>query len=167
MGKGTDMARKKTSYKIKNFLALRKELLLSKAYIELPPTARAMLPYFLWKIKIPFSHPDYCFTDFTFTFSEAEKYGCSKRTFSRVIEDVMKHGFIDPVRKGGRNGGRDTASIFRLSKRWEKYGTSEFESISWKQFGEDQIRSQVEKWHSPVAKKAPQEDEKATSECQK
>lgn len=162
------MAKKKTSYKIKNFVAIRKEQLLSKAYIELAPTARSMLPYFLWKVKIPYSHPDYCFADFSFTFSEAEKYGCSKRSFYRVIEALMKHGFIDPIRKGGRNGGRDTASIFRLSKRWEKYGNiDEFESISWKQFGEDQIRSQVEKWHSPVAKKPPQEGKEAISHCQK
>jgi hypothetical protein len=161
------MARKKSNYKINNFVAIRKELLLSKAYIKLPPTARAMLPYFLWKVKIPFSDPSYYYAEFPFTFSEAEKYGCSKRTFSRVIEVLMRNGFIDPIRKGGRNGGRDTASIFRLSRRWEKYGNADFEPVSWKQFGADQIRIQVEKCHSPIAKSKPQEGMEATSQCQK
>lgn len=158
-----DMASKKSNYKIRNFVAIRHEILRSPAYIILKPMARSMLPYFLWKVKIPFSDPTYYYADFPFTFSEAVKYGCSKRTFYRVIEDLMEKGFIDPVRKGGRNGGRDTASIFRLSKRWEKHGTFEFVPISWKQFGADQIRSQVEKCHCPVAKKTPGEGMEAIS----
>lgn len=158
------MAGKKKNYRIKNFVALPFDMLKSRAYIELPPTARGMLPYFLWKVKIPNTDPSYYYVDFTLTFSEAIKYGCSKRSFYRVLEDLMQHGFIDPIRKGGRNGGRDTASIFRLSKRWEKYDTFEFKGISWKQFGQDQIRTQVEKWHSPVAKKAPGEGMEATSQ---
>ena len=162
-----DMRPKKPAYKIKNFVAIRKEILTSKAYITLSPTARSMLPYFLWKVKLPFTDPTYLHADFIFTYSEAEKYGCSKRTFFRVLEDLMEHGFIDPIRKGGRNGGRDTASIFRLSKRWEKYGTFEFKSISWAQFGQDQIHSQVEKCHCPVAKKTPQADREAKDQCQK
>ena len=161
------MAKKKSPYKIKNFVAIRKEILISKAYIKLPPTARWMLPYFLWKVKLPYSDPTYYHADFSLTFSEAEKYGCSKRTFYRVIEVLMEHGFIDPIRKGGRNGGRDTASIFRLSNRWEKYGTFEEERISWAQFGKEQIRIQVEKCHCPVAKKTPGEGKEAKGQCQK
>lgn len=139
-------------------------MLKSRAYIELPPTAKGMLPYFLWKVKIPNTDPAYYHVDFTFTFSEAEKYGCAKRSFYRVIEGLMAHGFIDPIRKGGRNGGRDTASIFRLSRRWIKYGTSEFASISWAEFGQEQIRNQVQNCHRPVAKKTPGENREAISQ---
>jgi hypothetical protein len=161
------MPGKKKTYKIKHFVALSFDMLKSEAYIKLPPSAKGMLPYFLWKVKIPYSDPSYYHAEFNFTFSEAIKYGCSKRTFYRVLEGLMKNGFIDPTRKGGRNGGRDTASIFRLSKRWMKYGTFEFQNISWAQFGQDQIRRQVQKWHSPVAKSEPQRGKEVDSQCQK
>jgi hypothetical protein len=161
------MARKKPKYRIKYFVALPFDMLRSKAYITLPPTAKGMLPYFLWKVKIPYADPTYYHADFSLTFSEAVKYGCSKRSFYRVIGSLMGHGFIDPVRKGGWNGGRDTANIFRLSNRWLKYGTFEFVDISWKQFGGDQIRSQVSKWHCPIAKRAPEEGTEVKDQCQK
>jgi hypothetical protein len=142
---------KKKRYKIKRFVALRWDMLNHKSYIDLPPNAKGMLPYFLGKVKIPFTDPTYYHAEFSLTYSEAEKYGCSRRTFYRVIECLISHGLIDPIRKGGRNGGRDLQSIFRISTRWQSYGTAVYRKITWAEFGKEQLISQVEKWHSPVA----------------
>jgi hypothetical protein len=137
-----------------------------KAYIDLPPTSKAMLPYFLGKVKIPSTDPSYYHATFSFTFSEATKYGCARRSFYRVIVTLMGHGFIDPVRKGRRIGGSDNASVFRLSKRWEKFKTPVFEKVSWPGFGADQIKTQVQKCLRPVATCAPGARTDAESGCQ-
>ncbi len=158
---------KKKSYKIKRFVALPWDLLNHKAYMALPPNAKGMLPYFFGKVKIPFADPAYYRAEFFFTYSEAEKYGCARRTFYRVIEGLVSHGFIDPVRKGGRNGGRDLQSIFRLSYRWQNFGTTVFQKITWAEFGKEQLLSQVKKWHCPVAKNAPGEKGVLELVCQK
>ncbi len=162
------MAKKKgKGSKLPPFVALPWMMLNHKAYIELPPTPKGMLPYFLGKVRIPMTAPTYYDAEFSFTFSEAVKYGCARRSFYRVIEALMEYGFIDPVRKGSRSGGRDTASIFRLSKRWERRGTFAFEKVSWGEFGEAQIRKQVQNWHSPVAKTEPGRGEAEKQERQK
>jgi hypothetical protein len=139
-------------------VAIPQAMLKSRAYIDLPPTARGMLPYFLWKVKIPITAPTYYFANFEFPFSEAERYGCAPRTFYRVIEALMGNGFIDPIRKGGRNGGRDTANVFRLSDRWQKYGLPDFKKMSWASFGQEQIRNLLQNWRTPVAKKSAGEE---------
>jgi hypothetical protein len=161
------MARRNPRRKLPPFVALPWSLLNHKAYIELPPTAKGMLPYFLGKVKIPITDATYYHAEFSLTFSEAVKCGCAKRSFYRVIEALMDHGFIDPVRKGGRSGGRDTSSIFLLSKRWEKYRTPLFEKVSWAQFGQTQIQKQVQNCHRPVANNEPGPRTSATDGCQK
>jgi hypothetical protein len=54
----------------------------------------------------------------------------------------MKFGFIDPVTKGGLRGSGLTSSMFRLSKRWEDYGTAVFKEIKWECFYKE--RGQVQ-----------------------
>jgi hypothetical protein len=161
------MTKRKTTRKLPPFVAISWAMLNHRAYIDLPPTAKGTLPYFLGKVKVPSTDPSYHHNEFSFTFSEAEKYGCARRSFYRVISALMDHGFIDPVRKGGRSGGRDTASLFRLSRRWEKYGTLLFEKVRWAEFGTAQIQRQVQNWHSPVARNTPQRNREAKSACQK
>jgi hypothetical protein len=46
----------------------------------------------------------------------------------------MRYGFIDPVKKGGLRGTGLTSSSFKLSRRWESYGTSAFKEIRWESF---------------------------------
>ncbi len=161
------MAQKRKGSKLPPFVALPWMMLNHKAYIELPPTPKGMLPYFLGKVRIPSTDPKHYYAEFSFTFSEAVRYGCARRSFYRAIEALMEYGFIDPIRKGCQSGGRDTASIFRLSKRWEKYGTPVFERISWAEFGQAQIRKQVQNWHRPVAKNQPKPGKDKKRECQK
>lgn len=66
-------------------------------------------------------------TQFAFTYPEAEKSGLGHSSFNRAIRELIGLGFIDCVSKGGMRCDGKACSMYRLSKRWEKYGTSEFE----------------------------------------
>ena len=72
--------------------------------------------------------------EFSFSYREAGKYGFSNGTFFKVIQDLMKFGFIDPIDKGGLRGESRSSSIFKLSERWKDYSKNDFEVISWKRF---------------------------------
>ena len=164
------MAKRKTGYrghKIPGgFVTLPLPMLNHRAYKELPYSAKSMFPYFLAKVKIPRTHPEYYFADFSFTYSEAMKYGCARKTFYHAIESLMEHGFIDPVRKGCKSAAREV-SIFRFSRRWEKYGTAIFEKVSWAEFGQNQIRNKVQKLHCTVAEIEPVTELKEKKQCRK
>lgn len=129
------MGTKKAGNKLPPFVALTFELLNSKAYKALPRAAAKLLPYFFAKVKTGFNEPSRYTTSFTFPYSEGKRYGCARSTFSQVIRDLMRFGFIDPVKKGGLRGTGLTSSSFKLSKRWERYGTFEFKEIRWESFG--------------------------------
>ena len=138
--------------KLPPFVALTWEMLNHKAYIELPASAKGMLPYFLGKVRASVREPAHYTTSFTFTYSEAHRYGCARKTFFNIISALVLHGFIDPVEKGGLRGAGLTSSTFKLSPRWKKHGTAAFEVITWAQFGGDQVHRQVQKRHRIVAK---------------
>ena len=60
--------------------------------------------------------------------------GFAPATFSRIIQDLVKYGFIEPVEKGGLRGDCRTSNKFMLSKRWEVFGQEEFQKRTWKSF---------------------------------
>ncbi len=128
------MAKSRAKNKLPPFVPLILEMLNSKVYWELPNAAAKLLPYFFAKVKTPYNDPSRYNTTFTFPFSEAQRYGFARSTFSQVIRDLMRLGFIDPVKKGGLRGTGLASSVFNLSKRWESYGTPEFEEIRWESF---------------------------------
>jgi hypothetical protein len=111
------------------YVALPWNMLNSKAYRELSPITAKMLPFFLGKVKIQYMEAQYHYIDFTLSYTEAAHRGCSRRSFSRIIAELVDVGFIDPVSWRQR-----TATIFHMSKRWEKYGTAAHEKVSWEQF---------------------------------
>jgi len=88
----------------------------------------------LGKYKGPHRDADRYQTSFHFSYSEAKRYGYSPATFSKVIQELIRKGFLDPVDKGGLRSDGKSYSFFRLSRRWEKYGCSDFASIEWKCF---------------------------------
>ena len=126
--------KKRKSGKLPPFVALTWNLLNSKAYKELSPSASKLLPFFLGKPKINQAYPACYEIEFEFTYSEARKYGFCNKTFSRCIRELMSKGFIDPVWKGGLRGDRKSSSKFRVSRRWEDYGNGNFKQINWEQF---------------------------------
>lgn len=118
--------------KLPPFVAIEWSILNSPAYWELPPSAAKALPYFLGKVKHISEDPFARYTtEFAFSYREAGRYGFSKSTFSKVIDDLVQHGFIDPVRKGGQNNGTKVCSKFVLSIRWRDYGKVSFDRIVW------------------------------------
>ena len=100
------MPRKKDKQKLAlpPFVPMTWAILNSKAYKDLSFAARAMLPYFIGKPNINIRSDLYLKTEFSISYREALTYGCSTRTFNRVIADLMRKGFIDPVDKGGLRG---------------------------------------------------------------
>jgi hypothetical protein len=59
-----------------------------------------------------------------FTYSEALKKKITKPAFARAITMLVEKGFIDITHSGGVFDG--DKSLYALSNRWEKHGTSEF-----------------------------------------
>ncbi len=117
------------------FVQLPWDMLNSNAYIDLPPSSAKALPYFLGKVKIPYSNPDKHLMQFNFTYSEAKQFGFASTTFYRSISELIAKGFIDPVSKGGKRSSGYSSSRFKLSDRWKKYETENFkETKSWSEF---------------------------------
>lgn len=116
------------------FVAIPWKILNSQAYKSLKASSAKALPYFLGKPHRIYKDPQYTADSFIFPYSEAEKYGFAPATFSNVIKDLIAHGFIDPVEKGGLRGHGRTCSRFKLSYRWELFGTAHFQECKWESF---------------------------------
>lgn len=126
--------RGRLSKRLPPFVALTWEMLNSKAYKDLNYSSAKALPYFLGKYKGAYRDPQRYLLEFPFSYSEAKRYGFSNSTFSKVIQELVRKGFIDPVDRGGLRGDSKSYNLFKLSRRWEKYGTEGFEHTEWKCF---------------------------------
>ncbi|OPY02417.1 MAG: hypothetical protein A4E60_01048 [Syntrophorhabdus sp. PtaB.Bin047] len=138
-GKATRPVRKKRRRKRSEpFVRLTLELIKSKAYRDLPPSAAKMLVHFLSRpgeaFGIPLSDRQAYETTFSLTYSEASKLGCARATFLAVVEALVGHGFLDPVRRGGVYNGRKVSSVYRLSQRWMAFGTSGFRPVNYRRW---------------------------------
>jgi len=60
-----------------------------------------------------------------FTYSEAEAFGISPKSFSRAIQDLVRKGFLQIDHTGGSFNGRDYSS-YSLIEDWKNYGTGSF-----------------------------------------
>lgn len=125
------MSIRKISNKLPPFVAITREMLNSKAYRKLPPSAAKILPHFLDKVRTAYHDPVKYSTTFNFPYSEAKRLGYGKTTFYKILKALMRKGFIDPVSKGGLRGEGYTKSSFTLSQRWEKYGRADFKEVLW------------------------------------
>jgi hypothetical protein len=128
------MGIRKKKNKLPPFVALPWELLNSEAYRDLPPSTGKALPYFLGKIKLSWNDPQRYAVVFDLTYDEANRYGFSGGTYSNIIKNLVSFGFIDPVDKGGLRGAGRSNNYFKLSRRWMKYNSRDFEPMDWKQF---------------------------------
>jgi len=100
----------------------------SRAVSELSLAARWVLILFLEKVK---TSDDRFSVEFAFTFAEAKKDGIPNDTFHRSVSQLIKYGFIMRVKRGGIIGfeGKKENTYYRLSQRWETYGTDKFIEI--------------------------------------
>lgn len=126
--------KKKKGNRLPPFVPLPWQMLNSKAFIELPPSACKALPYFLGKVKIKFQDVQRYTSEFSFSYKEGNRLGFSPATFSKVIQDLVHFGFIDPIDKGGLRGDCKSNNLFKLSRRWETFGSDKFEWLEWKTF---------------------------------
>jgi len=110
------------------------EMLNSRSYKDLKYASAKALPYFLGKIKENYREPQRYLMEFSFSYSEGIKLGFASATFSTVIKELVDKGFIDPVDKGGLRSDGKSYNLFKLSERWRRYGTNEFEFRDWKCF---------------------------------
>ena len=136
-GKTAAKAKRKKK-RSEKFVRLTLELIKSEAYLDLPPSAARMLIQFLAKpgeaFGIALSDPQAYEVTFNFTYTEASKIGCARATFLTVIEALVRHGFIDPVKRGGVFDGKKVSSVYRLSQRWKAYGTPGFRSKDYRRW---------------------------------
>ncbi len=127
-------SRGKRNNRLPPFVALLWEMLNSNAYRELPYASAKALPFFLGKFKGAYREPQRYLFEFHFSYSEAKRYGFSNSTFSKVIQELIRKGFVDPVDRGGLRSDGKGYNLFKLSRRWEKYGTIGFDLIEWRCF---------------------------------
>lgn len=128
------MVKRRRSNRLPPFVALTWEMLNSKAYKDIPPSAGKELPYFLGKVKTAYNDSQKYLIEFSFSYREANKYGFATTTHHRTICALIEKGFIDPCDKGGLRSDGKSYNLFRLSRRWEKYGSKDFEEMKWQTF---------------------------------
>ena len=131
---GAMSSKRKRRDRLPPFVALSWQILNSQAYIELPPSACKALPYFFGKVKLGFQDAQRYLTEFPFSYREGNRLGFSSATFSKVIQGLVRFGFIDHVDKGGLRSDCRSYNLFKLSRRWENYGKADFVSLEWKTF---------------------------------
>jgi len=124
--------RKRKSDRLPPFVAMPWEVLNHKAYKDLPASAAKALPYIMGKVQLPYNLPEKYSQEFTFSYREAKKLSFAASTWSEVIQKLVAFGWIDPVDRGGLRGKGKSCSVFKLSRRWEKYGTPDYKCMSWK-----------------------------------
>ncbi|MBA4349614.1 MAG: hypothetical protein C0415_06485 [Thermodesulfovibrio sp.] len=128
------MPKKKHGNKLPPFVALTWEMLNSKAYKELNYASAKALSYFLGKFKGSYHDPQRYLSGFSFSYSEAKTYRFSSATFSKIIQELVAKGFIDPVDRGGLRSDGKSYNLFKLSERWKDYGKPDFKPLNWKCF---------------------------------
>lgn len=128
------MAKRRHGNKLPPFVALTWEMLNSMAYKELNYASAKALPYFLGKFKGGYHDPQRYLANFSFSYAEAKTYRIASATFSKIIQELVAKGFIDPCDKGGLRSDGKSYNIFKLSERWKDYGKPDFKTSNWKCF---------------------------------
>lgn len=116
------------------FVPLTWDMLNHEAYKKLPPSAAKALPYFLGKVKFDYHDPARLASEFSFSYNEGQLLGFAAATFSKIITDLVKYGFLDPKDKGGLRGDCKSNNLFCLSQRWKLCGQKDFQLMNWKCF---------------------------------
>lgn len=116
------------------FVMYQYAILNSHAYKDIPHAAGKALPLLMAKVKKHIKDPERYTTVFSLSYKEAKKHGFARSTYAKIIRDLVTYGFIDPVAKGGLTGAGKTPNLFKLSRRWESYGTEKFIHVDWISF---------------------------------
>lgn len=107
------------------FVAITYEMINSEAYREL--TCSALKAFVLCLRKVKTHDPSDRFKySFSLTYPEAKKQGLWHSAFNRGMRQLQQLGFIVCVMRGGMRFQGKACSLYRLSRRWEDYGTPDF-----------------------------------------
>ena len=105
------------------FTPIEDDLLLSRAFLTLPPGAVNLLLLMLRIDKmLAWKEGDSYRGEFNLTFTEAAWLGLSRSTTGKSFKELEKRGFIEVVLKGGLKSNRKTSSIYRIIERWRSFG---------------------------------------------
>ena len=74
-----------------------------------------------WRIKK--------YGELEYTYSEAEKRGITRPRFKRALKELIEKGFLD-ITHSGMGGRKGDKSLYAISERWKKHGTSEFQKVA-------------------------------------
>ena len=119
-----------------NKLFVDKRLPTSKAFLSLSASAIKALFIFYRKRRFE-KHKgkpgkrDYVFVNngqLVFPYNESMKYGFTRTSFLKALRDLIEKGFLDITHRGG--GLEGDVSLYKLSDRWLKYDTAEFEHVN-------------------------------------
>ncbi len=112
---------------------IQRGMVKSRAFLALTGKSSHVLLLFLESRKMaknPFSgkrREPYIMVDGgegPFTYTQARERGISQGQFTRAISQLVAHGFLDIVYRGG--GMMGDASIYKPSKRWRRFGKPDF-----------------------------------------
>lgn len=146
-------------FRNKRFLMMESELFESEVYRSLTGKQLWVLGRFYQKIKRPsrigriakFRLNEILNNgEIIFTYSEAEAFGISRKTFFNALLVLEKKGFIDKTRQGNPYG--KIPSLFSISDRWKKYGQSDFKVVVKKRVQPKEYGFQPGNTHNPKKK---------------
>jgi hypothetical protein len=114
---------------------LEGELIHSYAFRDLSQTALFIYIHFVSRLikeskgkghNKKWSYPNS--KELVFSYKEAkERFGLTQPRFTRGIDDLIEHGFVDII-KNGNGTVQGDVTIYGISDRWRKYGTPEFQA---------------------------------------
>lgn len=109
---------------------IERELCISKAFLSLTGKSPSVLLLFFCRRQWEKSGRKATWNqinngEILFPYAEAKKkFGISKSTFARTLDQLIKYGFIDIAHLGGGLVGDCTK--YSISNRWKVFGTDEF-----------------------------------------
>jgi len=110
-------------------VVIDKEIIFSKAFLSLSGIAPQVYLIFLSKRKYARVGRKWMQTnngEIEFPYDEAQdQFGITKPRFTRAIDQLIKHGFLDIAKPGGGICGVKT--LYSISERWQKFDTPDFE----------------------------------------
>lgn len=118
-----------------NNIYIERNLIKSQAFLQLTGISAKVLLFFIEKKQVsPIGRgkkKSWVIVNngkIVFTYDQAEKkYNISRKTFSRVISELVEYGFIDIARPG--IGYARIETLYAMSDRWRKFGTNEFVAV--------------------------------------
>lgn len=122
----------KSKRKTSSVIVLPRELIQSPAFRDMSGTAITVYLDFRCKLKVaPIGNRSrrngwniLNNGELVYTYEEAASRGISRPAFTRALDSLIDHGFLDITATGA--GQYRVTTLYAMSDRWKKWGTDEF-----------------------------------------